>query len=179
MAVDFPSDLILDVARAADPASAGRAKARLSGAAAADFDGLVARANAGSHRISRTDPADKAQAVAKEFESLLVANMIKDMMGDEDESYFGGGFAGGVWKSMMADHMATAVVEAADFGVASKISKYFVRNGESIEPLTGINDAASTPVDTRAQDVARKGTNEISMDFIRKMMTPTDISGKG
>ncbi|TCD16229.1 rod-binding protein [Oricola cellulosilytica] len=157
MAVEFPSDLILDVARAADPSAAADIRSQRAGA------GQLARAH------ETTD----ATKVAKEFEALLVGNMISEMMGDGDESVFGEGFAGDMWKSMMAEHVAMAVVEGADFGVASKITKHFVRDGDTIAPVGGINDAAATPSETRSVDAARSGANEMSRDFIRKML---DIS---
>lgn len=168
MAVDFPTDIVLDVARAADPAAARRTTAKLNAAAdAAGFDKLMADGAPAADRLGRTNQAEKALGPAKEFESLLVANMIEDMMGDGEEGYFGGGFAGGVWKSMMAEKIAGEVVKTTDFGVASKISKYFVRESEdTIAPISGINDAENTPVETRSLDAARKTTTEISRQFL-------------
>lgn len=179
MAVEFPSDLILDVARAADPARAQSVQARLSsGAAGSDATSTVAKAATMGSHLSRVAHGKDPKEASKEFEALLVANMVKNMMGDSDESYFGGGFSGSVWKSMMADQIAAQVVKNTDFGVASKINKYLVRDGEDVHALHGINDAEATPSETRAIDAARSGTNEISRDFIHKMMSAVGSGDK-
>lgn len=182
MAVDFPSDLILDVARAADPAKAKSVAARLSGASAAD-DAATAIADAakiGRH-LSRVHQSKKPEESAKEFEALLVANMIKDMMGNSEteESFFGGGFSGDVWKSMLAEQIAGQVVKSADFGVADKIAKYYVRDGDNVAAVAGVTDAAAAPLENRAVDAARNGTAEISRDFIRKMMELAQPADRG
>lgn len=182
MAVDFPSDLILDVARAADPARAKSVAARLSGASAGDDAALViADATKIGKNLSRVHQGRKPEEAAKEFEALLVANMVKDMMGgsETDESFFGGGLSGDVWKSMLAEQIAGQVVKSADFGVADKIAKFFVRDGEDIAAVAGVKDAASAPLETRALDTARNGAAEISRDFIRKMMQLTEPAERG
>ena len=66
MAVDFPSDLILDVARAADPAKAQSVAARLSGyTSGADPSAVIAdAAKIGSH-LSRVHQDKKPEEVAE------------------------------------------------------------------------------------------------------------------
>lgn len=171
MAVDFPTDLIMDVARAADPQRVRSVTARLEGAGSAgDAGSAIADAARIGRGLSRVHAGKDAREAAKEFEALLVTNMIDTMMGESAESVFGGGFAGSVWQSMMAEQVAKQVVKTADFGVADTVTKYFVRDGDSIAAVTGVNDAGSTPAENRAVDAARSGTNEISRDFIRKML---------
>jgi hypothetical protein len=79
---------------------------------------------------------------------------------------------------MMAEQIANQVVKTADFGVADKIAKYFVRDGEDRSRVghqrRGIDTAGK-----RALDAARSGTNEISRDFIRKMMQLADPDERG
>jgi flagellar protein FlgJ len=175
MAVDFPSDLVLDVARAADPASTRTLEARLNTAtsAAGPASGVAEAAGFGNH-LSRVVQGTDAKEAGKEFESLLVQNMIEDMMTDTGEAYFGGGFAGDVWKSMMAEQIAAQVVKGADFGFASKVANYVVRQGDTIEPLRGVNDTEAMSQEVRMQEAARRGTQEISRDFIRDMMSPVN-----
>ena len=180
MAVEFPTDLILDVARAADPQNVRSVTARLDGGASAgDPAATVSDAAKIGRGLSRVQPGKDAQEAAKEFEALLVSNMIDTMMGETEEGFFGGGFAGNVWKSMMAEQVANQVVKTADFGVADTVTKYFVRDGEEVAAVSGVNDAGSTPLENRALDAARSGTNEISRDFIRKMMDLADPDERG
>lgn len=181
MAVQFPSDIIMDVARAADPASAKRVESKLANAAeGAGFSGVMEGVDVTGGRLSRVDAGSQKLSPAKEFEAVLVSKMVEDMMGEDENSYFGGGFAGGVWKSMMAEKIAQEIVKTSDFGVASKISQYFVRRGEdSISPISGINDAENTPTETRALDAANRTTDEISRDFLQDMMTSARLKQTG
>jgi len=178
MAVDFPSDLVLDVARAADPASARTLEARLKSGTTADAASTVGEAARFGNHLSRVAQGKDAKEAGKEFEALLVSNMIEDMMTDTGESYFGGGFAGDVWKSMMAEQIAAQVVKGADLGVGSKIADYVVRQGETVVPLRGVNDPQATMQEARAHDAAQRGTQEISRDFIRDMMSPVGSGTK-
>lgn len=172
MAVDFPSDLVLDVARAADPAGTRTLEARLKSGASGDAASTIGEAARFGTHLSRVTQGAAAKDAGKEFEALIVSNMIEDMMTDTGESFFGGGFAGDVWKSMMAEQIAMQVVKGADFGVGSAISNYVVREGDTVAPLRGINDPQAASEAARAEDAARRGTQEISRDFIRDMMTP-------
>jgi len=178
MAVDFPSDLVLDVARAADPAGSRSLEARLNAGAAAGGAAQTGRAAGYGNHLSRVDQGKGALEAGKQFEAVLLSSMIEDMMTDTGEAFFGGGFAGDVWKSMMAEQIAAQVVKGADFGVASKVANYVVRQGETVEPLRGINDTQATSDTARAQDAARRGTQEISRDFIRDMMSPVGSDTK-
>lgn len=172
MAVDFPSDLVLDVARAAGPAGTRTLEARLNAGGSADrASGVGESARSGTH-YSRVAQGAGAAEAGKKFEAMLLSSMIEDMMTDTGESYFGGGFAGDVWKSMMAEQIAAQVAEGADLGIASKVANYVVRNGDTVEPLRGVNDTQATSEAARVQDAARRGTQEISRDFIRDMMSP-------
>lgn len=177
MAVDFPSDLILDVARAADPAKAQNVAARLSGAASgSDSTAVLADAARVGRHLSRVHQGEKPEEAAKQFEALLVANMVKDMIGETGAGFYGEGFAGDVWKSMMSEQIANQVVEASDFGVAKMLVKSFVHDGDEIAPVSGVHDAKAAVSENREVDAARSGTNEISRDFIRKMM---QLDGSG
>ena len=180
MAVDFPSDLILDVARAADPVKAQHVAARLTGAASgSDASAVLTNAAKIGRHLSRVHQGQKPEEAAKQFEALLVANMVKDMIGETGASFYGEGFAGDVWKSMMSEQIANQVVKGADFGVADMLVKSFVHDGEKIAAVSGVNDAKSTPLENRELDAARSGTNEISRDFIRKMMQIDGTDDRG
>lgn len=179
MAVDFPSDLILDVARAADPASVRNLETRLRAgtSAPASTDTAAVAAKFESH-LSRAPQTKSVKQAGKQFEALLVSNMIQNMMGETDESYFGDGLSGDIWKSMMAEQVANQVVQGADFGVASKIGKYVVSEGDKVEPLTGVRDPQVSADEARMLDAARRSTQEVSRDFIHDMMSPAGAAGR-
>ncbi|MEM8541230.1 MAG: rod-binding protein [Pseudomonadota bacterium] len=41
----------------------------------------------------------------------------------EDSEYFGEGFAGDAWRSMLSDQLANVAVKQTDFGIASLIDQ--------------------------------------------------------
>ena len=167
MAVDFPSDLILDVARAADPASVRNLETRLRAgtSAPASTDTAAVAAKFESH-LSRAPSPRASSRSASSSRRCSVSNMIQNMMGETDESYFGDGLSSNIWKSMMAEQVADQVVQGADFGVASKIGKYVVSAGDKVEPLTGVRNPQASADEARMLDAARRSTQEVSRDFI-------------
>ncbi|QKV19618.1 rod-binding protein [Oricola thermophila] len=178
MAVEFPSDLILDVARAADPASVRRLEARLNTGKSAEATASATEITGAGTRLSREASGKDVTEIGKKFEAVLLTTMIEDMMTETGESYFGGGFAGDVWKSMMAEQIAAQVAETGNLGFASSIADYVVRQGETVEPVRGVNDRELESDKARLLDAARRGTQEISRDFIRDVMS-LDDSGTG
>ncbi|WP_054000296.1 rod-binding protein [Ahrensia marina] len=65
---------------------------------------------------------ETALSPAKEFEAMVMSQMVADIM-PKDSEYFGDGFSGDVWRSMMSDQIAQLMVKSADFGIAELISK--------------------------------------------------------
>jgi peptidoglycan hydrolase FlgJ len=57
------------------------------------------------------------------FEAYLLQSVFEQLLPRDSDSTFGSGFAGGVWRSMMAEHLANAVTAHGGFGIASKLSR--------------------------------------------------------
>lgn len=157
MAIHLPSDIVLDVARAADPETVRAASARLTrlGAtkAVADFgfsqivdgmqtpapaprqaEGLAAREiGSQSVRPARRSPAQVYQA----FEALIFENLIEMMLPQHAAEIFGHGTAGEVWKSMLAQQLGVEVAKADRSGILSRLFASSVANAERT------NDGAS------------------------------------
>ncbi len=145
-------DLILGVSRAADAVKQREALARLerlsrqsatdvasiAGAAAGTqpTDSLtdwhtqlrIAGANAPRSAAVMTPPstadiADKKTSdVYVQFEAVLLQNMVEAMMPQESESMFGGGTAGGMWKSMLAEKVAAEIARSGVIGIAKQVA---------------------------------------------------------
>ncbi len=145
----FPgNDLIVDVARAADPAKRDMATRRLAALSqGAEFAALVQRpapaANGpAAHRAhggaaalgpvsspqgrlvstAATQRVSPAASPIKQFEAFVLQSFIELMLPKESESLFGQGVAGGVWRSMMAEQMATRIAEAGGLGLAKTLA---------------------------------------------------------
>ena len=146
MAISPPSDLVLDVAKAADPEKLKVAAAKLQSIAThsggntpvgapgfgATYDGLsgspsgygygssVADARVGMH--NRTEIVGHLTPNQK-FEALVLQQFIETMMPDDAEEVFGQGTAGSIWKSMMAEQIGRQVVRSGGVGIADMLTR--------------------------------------------------------
>jgi flagellar protein FlgJ len=128
-----PSDIILDVAQAADPLrlQAAQAKlARMSGASGSDFsavlDGAGPHAAAGSTLASHalafepaivtTHPASPYQ----KFEAVMLQNFLQDIL-PKDENLFGDAASADAVRSLLAEQLAGQLAKSGKFGVARMI----------------------------------------------------------
>jgi peptidoglycan hydrolase FlgJ len=128
MAINPPSDLILDVARAADPAAAQAAAERLRAMSLQKAAGgpAAAPADVPSFDVSASvDTAPTALRIEKKpdayskFESFVLQTFIQSMFaGEEDADVFGKGASGQYWKSMLAGAIADNMAQSGGIGVA-------------------------------------------------------------
>ncbi len=141
MSISPATDIVLDVARAADPARYKRAVAKLDATAATAFTEQLAaeetapvRAPAAesepiAQSANRTpvpmpsDPAtDKIATTYRQFEAMALANMLEAAM-PSDEGFFGKGVAGDTWKSMLIDQIASEMAKQGGVGIAEQLAR--------------------------------------------------------
>lgn len=132
MAISPPSDLILDVARAADPVDLKEATGRLRSFAAGGsgegfalaFEGASNRATAAgnSFRATGSSVAGKAKSPGEDFEAMILSQFVETMLPDNAETVFGKGSAGEIWKSMLAEQVANQLAASGGVGIADMIS---------------------------------------------------------
>ncbi len=147
MAISPPSDILLDVATAADPVKVRAATARLAelaadpNAANVGFSDALAQAKvmptAGSigspatvaaTSASRAAPAGATHngaakgkaSVYTKFEAVLLQNFIESML-PQDSELFGDKNSAGVYRSMMAEQLANQVAAAGGIGIAKAL----------------------------------------------------------
>ncbi|QDG77436.1 rod-binding protein [Labrenzia sp. PHM005] len=134
MAISPPSDLILDVAKAADPMeikeAANRLKTMAVNASGADFSLAFYSAKAGTPGTAGFDlfrpgsagetPAQKSPA--EKFEAMILTQFVETMLPKEAEMVFGKGTTGEIWKSMLAEQVAGQLAASGGVGVADLIS---------------------------------------------------------
>jgi flagellar protein FlgJ len=140
VSINPPSDIVLDVARAADPARSVAASERLAqmGAAStttetsfanalsslraqsADEAGLRTQLDRMSERPrSTTDHMDPRTKAYRGLEALVLQNLVETMM-PESEEFFGEGSAGMIWKSMLAQELGADLAKKVDLGIVPK-----------------------------------------------------------
>jgi len=149
------SDIVLDVARAADPARSAAATARLARvqetdvASIGDFSRLVEAKRVepnlvepGSARVATTSigtkrAADGRAEAVEGLERLLLQRLVEAMLPKETAAVFGHGTSGDVWRSMLAEQLAVQIASVVDLGIG--------RNAPYLAP----SEPATVDVDRR------------------------------
>lgn len=137
MAISPPSDLVLDVVRAADPSQVEAAQAKLKATRAAfaatslaekgaGFESAIDILNSAGSKsgLANASPANKASEIPeayKQFEGVVLQNFLKSMMPEESEAVYGKGNAGEIWKSMMAEQIGATIAERGGIGIAEQM----------------------------------------------------------
>ena len=143
MAISPPSDILIDAARAADPAKVQAATQRLAALASdpsapnTGFSDALARAKDGAtvaptpgsaaagpsapstFRSAATTGQGKTGAYTK-FEAVLLQSFVESMLPKDDELY-GDKNSAGVYRSMMAEQFANQIATSGGIGLAKAI----------------------------------------------------------
>lgn len=168
MAISPPSDIVLDVVRAADPSRYAVAFDRLSrlgspGAAGTQFASAVGEASpapglAGAREkfasLTLTKPsfAGKASAPAgadantektlRKFEAQVISTFIEQMMPESTTNSYGSGLSGGVWRSMLSEQIAGEIAKSGGLGIREKVMGALAARAGAA-PATDTNTAVS------------------------------------
>jgi peptidoglycan hydrolase FlgJ len=188
MAIDPPSDVVLEVARAADPARAAAAAQRLSalaGGAAAqggDFSATLAQAQAergastpiaglANARAQLADAAgangEKAAKARVDFEAMMLNGFVNEMLPKDASSAYGEGMAGDMWKSMLADQVARQIAKSGTLGIARRLFEaHPLSAADSLEHAARIGAA-------NAHDATQTSANPLSLSTGRDYASGT------
>jgi len=133
------TDVILEVLNAADPSRASLAAERLQALAvgktpAADFSASLDKAGASARPSqpagladARASLAQGAQAPDKtaraktEFEAMALGPFVNEILPKETSGLFGGGAAGDMWRSMLADEIARQIAKSGALGLSRRL----------------------------------------------------------
>ena len=159
MAISPPSDIVNDVARAADPVRyQAAAQKLLDGAPSADgvtFDeafkaasfqpivrggGDIYTARNNLRNDAESASAAKAKQAHQEFEAFILQTFVESMLPKDAENMYGKGSAGSIWRSMMAQQIGTQISKAGGIGIAQHLfnapqSRSGTSPAQSPEPL--------------------------------------------
>lgn len=173
MAISPPSDLVLDVVRAADPTQvqaaqeklkANRAAFRASSLADAGvgFNAALNQANsagfeAGVSRVGhgRVKPADIPQAY-KDYEGVFLQNFVKTMLPEDSEDVYGKGLSGDMWKSMTAEHIGDAISKSGGVGIAEQLFSQAVAHQQIKGQHSAQNDSNHDAILSLVTDLERR-----------------------
>jgi flagellar protein FlgJ len=168
LAISTPGDIVLDVVRAADPTQVETARARLSSFAAkvggADFAATLDNG-------ATTAPATKATPEAfRKFEAMVLQTFLQTMLPEDTESVYGGGVAGQMWKSLLAEKLSDSMAERGGIGIADRILSDYYYEGETKVPLQGVSHDPAKPARTQQEMLSLAMVDE----FQRKIAEAID-----
>lgn len=147
MAISPPSDIVLDVARAAEPDAVAAARAELlrkAGSSGKTFSiaEMDAPRNTGvAQPLTRMASAESLPEASKKFEAMVLQTFIGSMMPKNAESTYGQGIAGEMWKSQMAEKIADVVAERGGIGIARHVMGDFEMDGEKKLAVAGVSQS--------------------------------------
>lgn len=145
MSISPIGDIVLEAANAADPQRLAAGIARLESAQpASDFTRLLRETSAlatqakplglGVHgermgALYRDREAAGALSPLKELEAVLLQSFVAAMLPAKAEAAFGKGFAGGVYRSMLAEHLGRSLARSGGIGLAAALERRLHRGG--------------------------------------------------
>ncbi len=131
MAISPPSDIVLDVARAAGPADIAEARASLVRRAGGTGAGFSVGAAPALSRTSQPGTAETGDATQfKRFEAMVLTTFIQNMLPKDSEGVYGEGLAGDMWKSQLAEHLADVMAERGGIGIARSLASDHYLDGK-------------------------------------------------
>lgn len=195
MAADPSSDIVLEVAKAADPMRAAAAAQRLNtlaGAAAPDAANFAqtladtaaepaataaipsaadARARFAALAADATD--EKANKVKTGFEAVMLNSFVSEMMPKDSELFFGQGLAGDMWKSMLADQVSRQIAKSDVLGIAKRLFSTHPLGAEAKLEQPRRADA------TNPADAAQMSANSLSLPLSADVAGGAFLFAKG
>ena len=139
VAISPPSDLVLDVVRAADPSAVHEAQTRLKSQRASfeatsladagnGFGAAVGILNRDSALTTTASAAgagasDKVPATYRKFEAMVLQNFVKSMLPSDSEEVYGKGTTGEIWRGMMAEQIGDVIAQGGGIGIAASLMK--------------------------------------------------------
>lgn len=152
MSITPPSDIVMDVARAADPARYQEAAAKLSqpgdpAAFASAADEAAREAGLSTHLpldvqgtltslkndTARTGAADPY----RKFEGQVIQQFVEAML-PKAETVFGKGNAGGIWKSMLSEQIGQQIAKTGGIGIARMLNAAHPTGTTAAPAATGV-----------------------------------------
>ena len=171
MAFNPRTDVVLEVASAADPSRATLAAQRLNALAApnaptadfaADVDRAAAAGSAASAPLANAAGArsrlaeapggpDKLRQAKTQFEAMMLNSFVGDLLPKDSGEVFGQGMAGDMWRSMLAEQVSMQIAKSGKLGLARRL----FANHEVAMRSERIGEAAKAVGESAAQMSAK------------------------
>jgi peptidoglycan hydrolase FlgJ len=137
VAITPPSDIVLDVARAADPERYRLAVdqlARLRATAAAANDASIPPGGPGASAGSVANAGPPGRNPRRpdaygQFEAFVLQSFLQSMLPRNASNVYGRGTAGEVWRSMLAEQLGGQLASSGQVGIARRLAAGAPRPG--------------------------------------------------
>ena len=180
MAISTQGDIVLDVVRAADPAQVETARARLSSFAAktagVDFSAALGTGPAPTSSEKATPEA------FRKFEAMVLQTFLQSMLPEDTESVYGGGVAGQMWQSMLAEKLGETMAARGGIGIADRILSDHYYQGETKVSVQGVSHDPERPERVKQQMLSLAAIDEIQRRIAQAIAgddTQTHPAGNG
>ncbi|MEP7453712.1 rod-binding protein [Phyllobacterium sp. SB3] len=169
MAINPPSDLVLDVAMAANPQAMRTSTERLRSMSADKVAGQMplssesfARLQEGMNLSGDAQPKILAPNPAfKKFEAFMLQSFVESMFAGDNQAVYGEGIAGGYWKSMMSEAIANQMASVGGIGVARMLEEQSAKR---------IHNEAAEAIDTAPDIHKEQDSNAILYQIERQLI---------
>lgn len=89
--------------------------------------------------------------VAKDFEAFVLQSFVQELLPQDSENVFGGGLAGGYWRSMLAEKLGQVMAESGSIGIADMVRDAVQRKQAALTGPNGIAGKAAPLSDASLQ----------------------------
>jgi peptidoglycan hydrolase FlgJ len=168
LAISLPSDIVLDVARAAEPQALEAARAKLtSRTAGAAAEGAVSSEvfSLGDLRNTLlgkgTARADETPESYRKFEAVVLSTFMQSMLPKDAGAVYGEGLSGDMWKSLMSQQLGTEVADAGGIGIADSLLKDHYLAGDAKVALSGVSSGPDKVRHDRERDLSSALVQEL------------------
>jgi flagellar protein FlgJ len=177
LAISPPSDIVLDVARAVDPAGIGAARAEL-----ARRSGASATANSA---FSIDNPQNSAPGETKatpetfvRFEAMVLQTFIQSMLPKQAQAVYGSGLAGDLWQSLLAQQLSDVMADRGGIGIADSILRDHYFEGETKVALSGVSKGPKKTETDRQRMLSIALVQEMQRKLAKSLAEDTSASVK-
>lgn len=175
MALSAAGDLVLDVVRAADPAAAEAARTRLASFAAGTRDATFSVAETPAPPSPAGQAGATPDAFAR-FEAMVLQSFIQTMLPKDTESVYGGGMAGEMWQSLLAEQLGQTMARRGGIGIADRILRDHYAAGEQTLPVTGVSADPDKPLRDEQRLLSTALVHEIQRRAAHRLGAPQPAS---
>ena len=170
MAISPPTDIVLDVARAAGPADIEAARTALAKRAGGTVEasGTFAVEDAGASRNAGRPAADPAKNYQR-FEAMVLQTFIQSMMPKDTEAVYGKGLAGDMWKSQLAERLADVMAERGGIGIARKMLADHYLEGKRVVPVGAVSGGPERAALDQQAQLSTSLVHELQRRMVRSL----------